>query len=62
MSALSAIPVPLQTTVLLVASNGFMTLAVFVSFAVMSMNEPFKLDHLWAALCLMGAVYFILRS
>jgi uncharacterized protein (DUF486 family) len=26
------------------------------------MNQPFKLDYLWAALCLTGAVYFIFRS
>jgi uncharacterized protein (DUF486 family) len=38
------------------------TLAVFVPFAVLYMNEPIKLDYLWAALCLMGAVYFIFRA
>lgn len=38
------------------------TLAVFVPFAVFYMDEPFKLDYLWAALCLMGAVYFIFRT
>lgn len=38
------------------------TLSVFVPFAVFYMNEPFKTDYLWAALCLMGAVYFIFRS
>ena len=38
------------------------TLAVFVPFAVFYMNQPMKLDFLWAALCLMGAVYFIFRS
>lgn len=38
------------------------TLAVFVPFAMLYMNEPFKLDYLWAALCLMGAVYFIFRT
>jgi len=26
------------------------------------MREPIKLDYLWAALCIMGAVYFIFRS
>jgi hypothetical protein len=25
-------------------------------------GEPFKLDYLWAALCMVGAVYFIFRS
>ena len=38
------------------------TLAVFVPFAVLFMNEPLKLDYLWAALCMLGAVYFIFRS
>jgi uncharacterized protein len=38
------------------------TLAVFVPFAVFYMQQPLKLDYLWAALCLMGAVYFIFRS
>lgn len=38
------------------------TLAVFVPFAVFYMNEPFKLDYVWAGLCLVGAVYFIFRS
>ncbi len=38
------------------------TLAVFVPFAVVYMHEPLKLDYLWAALCLVGAVYFIFRS
>ncbi len=38
------------------------TLSVFVPFAMLYMNEPFKLDYVWAALCLLGAVYFIFRS
>ncbi|HEY4542646.1 MAG TPA: DMT family protein [Noviherbaspirillum sp.] len=38
------------------------TLAVFVPFAMFYMHEPFKLDYVWAALCLMGAVYFIFRT
>lgn len=38
------------------------TLAVFVPFAVFYLKEPFKLDYLWAALCMVGAVYFIFRS
>ena len=38
------------------------TLAVFVPFAMLYLNEPFKLDYLWAALCIVGAVYFIFRS
>src|SRR3954469_3712757 len=37
------------------------TLTVFVPFAVLYMKQPFKLDYLWAALCMFGAVYFIFR-
>lgn len=38
------------------------TLSVFVPFAMIYMNEPFKTDYIWAGLCLVGAVYFIFRS
>jgi uncharacterized protein (DUF486 family) len=38
------------------------TLAVFVPFSMLYMNAPFKLDYLWAALCMVGAVYFIFRA
>lgn len=38
------------------------TLAVFVPFAIFYMKEPLKLDYLWAALCILGAVYFIFRG
>lgn len=38
------------------------TLAVFVPFAIGYLDQPFKLDYLWAALCLVGGVYFIFRS
>ncbi|HPU51890.1 MAG TPA: DMT family protein [Burkholderiaceae bacterium] len=119
MNVLTSLPVPLQTVLLLLASNVFMTfawyghlknlssrpwyiaafvswgialfeyllqvpanrigfshfslaqlkivqevitLSVFVPFAVIYMNEPLRLDYLWAALCLMGAVYFIFRA
>ena len=37
------------------------TLTVFVPFAVLYMQQPLKLDFLWAALCILGAVYFIFR-
>ena len=119
MAALTSLPVPLQTVLLLLAANVFMTFAwyghlrnmasapwygaalvswgialfeyllqvpanrigytqfsvaqlkimqevitltVFVPFAVFYLNEPLKLDYLWAALCMVGAVYFIFRS
>ena len=38
------------------------TLTVFVPFAVVYMDQPVKLDFVWAGLCLMGAVYFIFRA
>ena len=38
------------------------TLAVFVPFAVLYMRQPVKLDYLWSALCVMGAVYFAFRK
>ena len=38
------------------------TLTIFVPFAVLYMNQPLKLDYLYAGLCLMGAVYFIFRT
>lgn len=38
------------------------TLTVFVPFVVLYMKQPIKLDYLWAALCMMGAVYFVFRS
>ena len=38
------------------------TLSVFVPFAVIYMNQPVKLDYIWAGVCLMGAVYFIFRA
>ncbi len=121
MSLLNSVPFPLQTVVLLVASNLFMTFAwyghlkshatsawyvaalvswgialfeyllqvpanrigyqqagfsvgqlkimqevitltVFVPFAMFYLKEPFKLDYVWAGLCMVGAVYFIFRS
>jgi uncharacterized protein (DUF486 family) len=38
------------------------TLAIFVPFMLFYMEQPLKLDYLWAALCILGAVYFIFRS
>ena len=62
----------LQTIVLLLCSNVFMTFAWYghlrelgsrpLLVAVFYMKQPIKLDFLWAGLCLMGAVYFIFRS
>ena len=38
------------------------TLSVFVPFSLFYLKEPLKLDYLWAALCLVGAVFFTFRS
>jgi uncharacterized protein (DUF486 family) len=38
------------------------TLSVFVPFALLYLKEPLKLDYLWAALCILGAVFFIFRA
>ena len=38
------------------------TLAVFVPFAFFYMHQPLKWDYLWAALCILGAAYFIFRG
>jgi uncharacterized protein (DUF486 family) len=38
------------------------TLSVFVPFTLFYLREPLKLDYLWAALCLLGAVFFAFRS
>ena len=38
------------------------TLAVFVVFVRLWGGEKIKLDFLWAALCMCGAVYFVFRS
>ncbi|HYY99183.1 MAG TPA: DMT family protein [Pyrinomonadaceae bacterium] len=38
------------------------TLAVFAPFALYFMRQPLKLDYLWAAFCMLGAVYFVFRS
>lgn len=37
------------------------SLAIFAPFVVLYMNQPLKLDYLWASLCMLGAVYFIFR-
>jgi uncharacterized protein (DUF486 family) len=37
-------------------------LAVFVPFSVLYLKEGIKWDYLWAALCMLGAVFFIFRE
>ena len=38
------------------------TLLVFAPFALVVMKQPLKLDFLWAALCIVAAVYFVFRG
>ncbi len=38
------------------------TLSVFVPFAYFYMDQPLKLDYLWAALCIVGAAFFVFRG
>jgi uncharacterized protein len=38
------------------------TMVVFAGFAVLYMREPVRADFLYAALCLVGAVYFMFRQ
>ena len=39
-----------------------LSLTVFVPFLLIYMGQPLKLDYVWAALCIFGAVFFIFRS
>lgn len=38
------------------------SLSVFVPFSLLYMKQGLKLDFLWAALCLCGAVFFMFRK
>jgi uncharacterized protein len=38
------------------------TMIVFAGFAILYMKQALKLDFLWAALCMVGAVYFMFRG
>ena len=38
------------------------SLSVFVPFAVLYLREPLRLNYLWAALCILGAVYFVFKG
>jgi uncharacterized protein len=38
------------------------TLSVFLPFSVFFLRQPLRLDYLWAALCVLGAVYFVFRG
>jgi len=38
------------------------TLLIFVPFSVFFLNEPIKLNYVWAAVCMVGAVYFVFTA
>jgi uncharacterized protein (DUF486 family) len=38
------------------------SIGVFVPFAIVYMKQSLRLDFFWAALCLLGAVYFVFRG
>lgn len=38
------------------------TLTVFIPFAMFYMKESFKLDFIWAGICLVAAVFFMFRT
>ena len=38
------------------------TLSVFVPFVLLYMQQPLRMNFLWAGLCLLGAVYFIFKT
>jgi uncharacterized protein len=37
-------------------------LTVFIPFAIFYLKEPFKLNYLWAGLCILGALFFMFRE
>ena len=38
------------------------TLSIFVPFSIFYMKENLKQEYIWAALCLLGAVFFMFRG
>jgi uncharacterized protein len=38
------------------------SLTVFVPIAVLFLKEPFRWDYVWAAACVLGAVFFVFRG
>lgn len=38
------------------------TMIVFAGFSYFYMQQPLKLDFVWASLCLIGAAYFMFRG
>lgn len=37
-------------------------LSVFVPFSIFYLKENIKLDYIWAALCILGAVFFVFKE
>ena len=61
---MSGLPLPAQTFGLLALSKVFMTIAWYgiALFEYLLQVPANRIDYLWAALCLVGAVYFIFRA
>ena len=38
------------------------TLGVFIPFAMLYLKEPFRLNFVWAGLCMVAAVWFMFRK
>ena len=38
------------------------TLLIFVPFSILFLREPIRSDYAWAALCILGAVFFVFRA
>jgi uncharacterized protein (DUF486 family) len=38
------------------------TLSIFMPFSLFYLKEPLKLDYLWAAICILLAIFFVFRS
>ena len=38
------------------------SLSMFIPFSVLYMEQPIKMDFVWAGLCMVGAVYFMFRG
>jgi uncharacterized protein (DUF486 family) len=39
-----------------------LSLSVFIPFSMYILKEPFKMDYVWAGLCLLGAVFFMFKD
>lgn len=39
-----------------------LSLSVFIPFSLYVLKEPFKMDYVWAGLCLLGAVFFMFKD